>query len=156
RQLIDRRTHTGAWRSRKAVVSGRGRRQEGPADFRRDHSQHDGQTALEDHMRRHSPPAFPCWLLESVVPVPYREALLGDLIEEYCFRVESTSRFAASRWFWSQTCRSLPFLVWSSLSSGDWRTSGSVAIGVFVGMAVIKFGVSLTIAKMVAPRPTTQ
>jgi hypothetical protein len=34
-------------------------------------------------MRRYSPPAFVCWLVGSVLPTPYREAMLGDLIEEF-------------------------------------------------------------------------
>jgi hypothetical protein len=65
-------------------------------------------------MSRYSPPALACWLLQSVLPVSYRGAMLGDLIEEYTLRVESTSPSAASRWFWSQACRSVPFMVWSS------------------------------------------
>jgi hypothetical protein len=56
-------------------------------------------------MKRDSPPAFACWLLESVIPVPYREAMLGDLIEEYTLRAKSASPFTASRWFWGQACR---------------------------------------------------
>ena len=54
-------------------------------------------------MRRCSPPTFACWLLESLLPDPYREAALGDLIEEYALRIESTSRFTASRWFWESS-----------------------------------------------------
>ena len=57
-------------------------------------------------MRRNSLPAFACWILESVVPAQYREAMLGDLIEEYTLRSESTSPLTASRCFWSQACRS--------------------------------------------------
>jgi hypothetical protein len=79
-------------------------------------------------MSRSSPPTFACWLLETVVPTPYREAILGDLIEEYTLRTESTSRFTASRWFWSQTCRSVPSMVWSSLRSRDCLISMSIAM----------------------------
>jgi hypothetical protein len=68
-------------------------------------------------MRHYSPPAFACLLLESLLPGPYREALLGDLVEEYRLRIESASPFTASRWFWSQACRSVPPMVWSSLRS---------------------------------------
>lgn len=106
-------------------------------------------------MRRYSPPAFACWLLESVLPVPYREAMLGDLIEEYTLRVESTSLSAASRWFWSQACRSVPSMVWSSLRSGDWLISMSVAMGVYISMGMLKFAADLIISKLVAPEQTT-
>ena len=34
-------------------------------------------------MRPCSPPTFLCLLLESVLPDPYREAIIGDLIEQY-------------------------------------------------------------------------
>jgi hypothetical protein len=105
-------------------------------------------------MRRNSPPAFACWLLESV-PVPYREAMLGDLIEEYTLRAESASPLAASRWFWSQACRSLPSMVWSSLRSRDWLISMSIAIGVYIIMGTLKFATDLTISKFVAPQQTT-
>ena len=40
-------------------------------------------------MSRYSPPAFACRLFQTVLPVPYRGALLGDLIEEYALRAES-------------------------------------------------------------------
>jgi hypothetical protein len=106
-------------------------------------------------MRRNSPPAFACWLLASVVPAPYREAMLGDLIEEYTLRAESASPAAASRWFWSQACRSVPSMVWSSLRSRDWLISMSIAMGVYIIMGTLKFAADLTISKFAAPQQTT-
>lgn len=106
-------------------------------------------------MRRNSPPAFACWLVESVLPGRYPEAMLGDLIEEYTLRAESTSRLTASRWFWSQACRSVPSMVWSSLRSRDWLISTSVAIGVYIVMGMLKFAADWTISKLVAPEQTT-
>jgi len=105
-------------------------------------------------MRRAQPPAFACWFLDSVVPVPYREALLGDLIEEYSLRADSASPIAA-RWFWSQTCRSVASILWSSLCSGDWVVSMSIAIGVYIGMAMFKLIADLTISKVLAPGQAT-
>ena len=106
-------------------------------------------------MRRNSPPAFACWLLASVVPAPYREAMLGDLIEEYTLRAESASPVAASRWFWSQACRSVPSMVWSSLRSRDWLISMSIAMGVYIIMGTLKFAADLTISKFATPQQTT-
>ena len=106
-------------------------------------------------MRRNSPPALACWLLESVIPAPYREAMLGDLIEEYTLRAESASRLAASRWFWSQACRSVPSKVWSSLRGRDWLTSMSIAMGVYIVMGMLKFAADLAISSLVAPQQTT-
>jgi hypothetical protein len=107
-------------------------------------------------MRRNSPPAFACWLLESVIPVPQREAMLGDLVEEYTLRAESASPLTASRWFWSQAFRSVPSMVWSSLRSRDWLISMSIAIGVYIVMEILEYAANLAISKFVAPQPTTQ
>jgi hypothetical protein len=107
-------------------------------------------------MKRNLPPAFACWLLESVIPVPYREAMLGDLIEEYTLRAESSSPLAASRWFWSQACRSVPSMVWSWLRSWDWLISISIAMGVYIVMGTLKLAADLAISKFVAPRPMTE
>jgi hypothetical protein len=106
-------------------------------------------------MRRCSPPTFACWLLESLLPDPYREAALGDLIEEYALRIESTSRFTAFRWFWSQACRSLPPTVWSLLRSRDCLISISIAIGVYIFMGTLKFAADWMISKLVAPDQST-
>jgi hypothetical protein len=107
-------------------------------------------------MRRNSPPPFACWFLESVVPAPYREAMLGDLIEEYALRAESDSPLSASRWFWSQACRSIPSMVRSWLRSRDWLISMSIAIGVYIAMGTLKLAADLAISKFVAPRPMTE
>ena len=72
-------------------------------------------------MSRYSPPAFACRLFQIVLAVPYRGALLGDLIEEYNLRAEATSPSAATLWFWGQACRSIPFIVGSSLRNGVLR-----------------------------------
>jgi hypothetical protein len=105
-------------------------------------------------MRPCSPQTFLCLLLESVLPDPYREAIIGDLIEQYTLRVESTSRFSASRWFWSQACRSVPPMVWCWLRSGNWFLNMSIAVGVFIFMATLKFAADLTISKLVSPDQT--
>src|ERR1700678_1383760 len=107
-------------------------------------------------MSRSSPPTCACWLLETIVPTPYREAILGDLIEEYTIRAESTSRSTASRWFWSQACRSVPSMILSSLRSGNCFTSMSVAVGVYVFMATLKLAADWMITKAVSPDQTTR
>ena len=105
-------------------------------------------------MRCDSPPAFACRFFQTVLPVPYQGALLGDLIEEYALRAESTSPSAATRWFWGQACRSIPFIVGSSLRTGDWLISASAAMGVFVVMGMLKFAADFMITKLVAPEQT--
>jgi hypothetical protein len=105
-------------------------------------------------MRLHSPPTLASWLLESVLPAYYRDAMLGDLVEEYTLQTESTSAFAASLWFWCETCRAMPFLMWSSLRNGWLRNMGGAA-GVYLMMAALKFAADLTISKLFLPRETT-
>ncbi|HYX68407.1 MAG TPA: hypothetical protein VE825_04700 [Terriglobales bacterium] len=106
-------------------------------------------------MNRNTPPALASWLLQSVPAGPYGEAMLGDLIEEYALRAESTPPTAASRWFWSQTCRSVPAMVGSWLRSGDWLIPTGIALGVYVAMVMLELGVDLMIRKVVAPEPMT-
>ena len=106
-------------------------------------------------MSRNSPPAFACWLLESLIPVPYRQAMLGDLIEEYTLRAESASPLTASRWFWSQACRSVPSMVGCWLRSRDWLISMSIAMGVYIVIGTLKLAADSAISRFVSPRPTT-
>ncbi|HMH11914.1 MAG TPA: hypothetical protein VK578_02290 [Edaphobacter sp.] len=103
-------------------------------------------------MNRHPPPPFACWIIEYVLPVPYREPMLGDLIEEYALLLESRSYFAATRWFWGQTCRSVPYLAWFYLRSGRWLMSLSTAIGVYIFMGMLKVSADLMISKIIAPQ----
>ena len=102
-------------------------------------------------MRRCSPPMVACWLLETVLPGPYREAILGDLIEEYAVRSESASRFAASSWFWSQACRSVPPMVWWSLRSGRYLLTMSIAMGAYILMEALERAANWMILKWVSP-----
>jgi hypothetical protein len=102
------------------------------------------------------PPAFACKLFESVLPGPYREAMFGDLLEEYALRAESASSFRASRWFWSQLFRSLPSMIWTAFRCGNWRINLSTALGVYVLMGILKFAADWMISPFVASDKTTQ
>jgi hypothetical protein len=107
-------------------------------------------------MRYDRPPALVCRLLESVVSTRYREAMLGDLIEEYNLRAKSASPLIASRWFWSQACRSIPSTAWSSLRNGNWLINVSIATGVYIVMAMLKLATDSMISKFVAPQQATK
>jgi hypothetical protein len=102
-------------------------------------------------MSRNSPPVFACRLFQTVLPARYRGALLGDLIEECNLRAEATSPSTATRWFWGQACRSIPFIVRSSLRNGDWLISASAAVGVYVTVEMLISVADFMIAKLVAP-----
>jgi hypothetical protein len=105
-------------------------------------------------MNRSSPPALACWLLQHFLPIPHRGPILGDLIEEYALRAESTSPFAASRWFWSQAFRSVPLMIASSRRAGGWLTSIVIALSVYIGMASFKLAIGVMVSKLVAPGQT--
>jgi hypothetical protein len=106
-------------------------------------------------MRRHLPLGIASRIFEFVLPVPNRDAMLGDLIEEYALRAQATSSLAAARWFWSQTCRSVLWKAWYSLRNVDFLANISIALGVYVAIAILQLGVDLVISKLVAPSPTT-
>jgi predicted permease len=54
------------------------------------------------------PPRLALWLHERAVDPSEREAVVGDLLEEFDARVASDP-VHARRWFWRQTLRSMPF-----------------------------------------------
>ena len=51
------------------------------------------------------------WILKPIVPKVYREALIGDLLEEYEIVIVVSGPANASRWFWGQVLRSIPPLL---------------------------------------------
>jgi hypothetical protein len=102
-------------------------------------------------MKRYSPPALVCRIFESILPVSYRETLIGDLIEEYPLRVESTSPFTAFLWLSSQCGRSVPCTVCASIRSGAWLINLSIAVGVYLSVGTLKVVADLVISKLVAP-----
>lgn len=106
-------------------------------------------------MKRDASPTLVCWLLEYLVPVPYREAMVGDLLEEYLLRLNSTSRLATLGWFFCQACRSFPFLVWSSLRDG-WAINVGLATGVCFVMLMFKFLADSMISRWIDPGSIAQ
>lgn len=82
--------------------------------------------------------------------------MLGDLLEEYALRAESGSPLAARSWFWSQACRSVLPMLWSTLRSENWLRSTGVAMGVYVAMGMLKFAADFLLVKFADPGPTTR
>jgi hypothetical protein len=64
-------------------------------------------------------------LLESLCPASaFRDAVLGDLAEEFAFRAQRNGLSAARRWYYRETVRAAPYLV------RDWvRGARTVDIG---------------------------
>ncbi|MDH5805820.1 MAG: permease prefix domain 2-containing transporter, partial [Gemmatimonadota bacterium] len=55
------------------------------------------------------PPRLAVFLFKLFVPAPERDALLGDLEEDFCVNVSSRGRFAARLIFWSEVFHAAPF-----------------------------------------------
>jgi hypothetical protein len=86
------------------------------------------------------PPAVACWILESLVPSSSPNAVVGDLIEEYAYRAADDSS-TATWWLWSQTIRSVPFLLASAIRIG-WLVNIRIAFITYALMAVLKVGIA--------------
>jgi len=99
-------------------------------------------------MTRARGPLLARWLLESVLPVSYGEALLGDLLEEYGHRAGSTSRAAASIWFWGHVWRSVPWLMRSSFDGAEWASRLAAALSVYALMVSVKLAVNVIVSKL--------
>ena len=77
------------------------------------------------------PPWLAAKLLSGVTHTDERDALLGDLFEEYGARA-SASPPAAARWYWHQTIRSMPILLGRRARHGRWISTLAIAIAAYV------------------------
>lgn len=102
-------------------------------------------------MSHHSPAPMATWLVERVLPERDREAIVGDLIEEYELRARSTAPWMVSRWYWGQVCRSIPRIVWGSVSRGRWLPTLGVALGAYIAAGALEFAGTVAISKLLAP-----
>src|SRR2546425_11109058 len=83
-------------------------------------------------MRYHIAPRFATWLLGCLLPQRDREAVLGDLIEEYAIRARSASPSTVARWLWGQVYRSVPLVLWSAIRRRGSLSTLSVALGAYI------------------------
>jgi hypothetical protein len=68
------------------------------------------------------------WILSRFVSKNDREALIGDLAEEYARRVRSDSRSAAFVWYLRHSFTSIPALVRVKLTRARWPLTLGVAL----------------------------
>ena len=100
----------------------------------------------------HLPPSpTATWLLECVLPERDRDAILGDLIEEYHLRAQSTTPRMVSRWYWGQACRSISRLALGSVGRGRWLPTLGVAVGAYIAAGALEFAGTVVISKLLAP-----
>jgi hypothetical protein len=77
------------------------------------------------------PPWLATRLLSAVTRADVRDALLGDLCEEYAVRAAESSG-AAARWYWSQAIRSVPVLLGHRSRRGRWISTLAIALASYV------------------------
>lgn len=82
-------------------------------------------------MTRPLPPRLPSTLLSAIAQADQRDALLGDLHEEYLLRAAVSPQVAA-RWYWSQAVRSAIPLVRTRARRARWWSTLAAAIGCYV------------------------
>jgi hypothetical protein len=75
------------------------------------------------------PPRMALWLVEQIAAPDQREAVLGDLQEEFAALSTRTGITAARRWFWWQSARTLVQLIGASIYKNPARLSLSVVGG---------------------------
>ena len=78
------------------------------------------------------------WILGCVLPPRELEVVIGDLVEECELRSNSTGAPQLSRWFWSQFARSVPSLLWASISRSGWSITVAVAVSACLVQAAIE------------------
>jgi hypothetical protein len=68
------------------------------------------------------------WILSRLVRSSDREALIGDLAEEYARRTRAGPPHAAFGWYLRQTCASFPPLLSARLTQAMWPMTFGVAL----------------------------
>ncbi len=90
------------------------------------------------------------WALCRLVPREQREALLGDLAEEYALRARASSSSAAARWYLRQICASVVPLLWSGLTHCAWVATAGVALLAYIAIGLVELLVNSAIAGVAA------
>ncbi len=78
------------------------------------------------------------WALSRMAPRSQREALLGDLAEEYALRAKVHSP-AAFHWFLRQAGASVLPLLWLRVTQGKWLAITGIALLAYVAVGVVEF-----------------
>jgi hypothetical protein len=86
------------------------------------------------------------WAFSWLAPRCQREALLGDLVEEYALRAKAASAAAARNWYLRQLCASAPPLLWTRLTRGTWIATLGAALFAYLAVGVVELIVNWAIA----------
>jgi hypothetical protein len=86
------------------------------------------------------------WVLSRLVPRSAREALVGDLAEEYTLRAHAASAAAAGKWYLRQLCASAAPLLWARLARTNWIATLGVALFAYLAVGLVEFVVNWALA----------
>lgn len=98
-----------------------------------------------------SPSRLAYWILACAIPADDREAVVGDLVEEYAIRLAEGSRRRAWCWYWSQVIWGVPWLLWMPVRRSGLFGTLAVAIVACLAQAGVEFFAASTIRTLAAP-----
>lgn len=86
------------------------------------------------------------WAFSWLAPRSEREALMGDLEEEYALRANAASASAACKWYLRQVCASAAPLLWTRLTRTTWISTLGVALFAYIAVGVVELIVNWALA----------
>jgi hypothetical protein len=95
---------------------------------------------------RNRVPKMATWAFSWLAPRSQREALLGDLVEEYALRANAASASAARKWYLRQLYASAPPLLWARLTRTAWISTLGVALCAYLAVGVVELMVNWALA----------
>ena len=90
------------------------------------------------------------WIFSWLARRSEREAVMGDLAEEYVLRANTTSPSAAFKWYLRQVCASAAPLLWTRLTRSTWIGTLGVALCAYLAVGVVELIVNRAIAGLSA------
>ena len=96
-------------------------------------------------------PHIAIWLLECLLPAGDRDAVVGDLVEEYALRAGASTRATVALWCWGQVARSIPLVLLSDLRRRQWIHTLGVAIAAYVAAGALESVGLAVISRLLHP-----
>ena len=88
-------------------------------------------------------------LLRSLAPDCDVEAMLGDLTEERVSRRRRSPGSSHGAWYCGQVLRSIPPLLWASVTGRGWPEIWAVACLLYIAAAAVQFASSVALSKVI-------
>ena len=99
---------------------------------------------MKSQSNLNSPPQGAEWLVSLFANS--EDEILGDLSEEFSLLASQSGNAFARRWYWRQTLKSLPHLVFSAFRESPWLTTVAVAAGFLLRRLVARLSELATFA----------